>query len=251
MSRTSGTRDLSRGQPAAPIGSIPEPGETWMPVGRKALVGAAYLAPVDLVRPLVPEEFEVVPVLPGRTLASVFLADHGPGSTLEYHEFGLQPALVRFRGVTAAWNCLLLVDSPASVRGGELLGFKKQMADFDWREETGPGGRVEGQCIVRLGGREVVRIRYRQGRVPVPGFPVRAVNIRDDMMIACSNRMWGRYRWSSVVFEAAQDGPAGLLNHLGRPILATVATRVRGVMGDDVRVLGFLPHRNPVRIEVE
>src|SRR4051794_3063779 len=83
MSRTSGTRDLSRGQPAAPIGSIPRPGETWMPVGRKAPVGAAYLAPIDLVRPLVPEELEVVPVLPGRTLATTFVADHGPGSAPE------------------------------------------------------------------------------------------------------------------------------------------------------------------------
>ena len=122
MGRRDTTGSLSRGQPAAPQGQIPKLGETWHPVGRKSLVVAAYLAPVDLVRPLVPEEFEIVSVLPGRTLATLFLADHGPGSTLEYHEFGLQPALVRFRGVTAAWNSMLLVDSPASVRGGELLG---------------------------------------------------------------------------------------------------------------------------------
>src|SRR5206468_1366523 len=112
--------------------------------------------------------FEVVSVLPGRTLATAFVADYGPGSTLEYHEFGLQPALVRFRGVRAAWNNLLLVDSPASVRGGERLGFKKQLAEFDWQEEGGPGVRVSGQCVVRLGDREVVRIRYRQGRLPLP-----------------------------------------------------------------------------------
>ena len=83
MGHRGSTDDLARRQPPAPIGSIPRPGETWMPVGRKALVGAAYLAPIDLVRPLVPEEFEVVPVLPGRTLATVFVADYGPGSTLE------------------------------------------------------------------------------------------------------------------------------------------------------------------------
>ena len=72
------------------------------------------------------------------------MADYGPGSTLEYHEFGLQPALVRFRGVTAAWNSLLLVDSPASVQGGRMLGFDKQLADFQWQEEAGPGGRASG-----------------------------------------------------------------------------------------------------------
>ncbi len=52
--RRPGSTDLSRGQPPAPTGSVPVPGETWMPGGCKALVGAAYLAPVDLVRPLVP-----------------------------------------------------------------------------------------------------------------------------------------------------------------------------------------------------
>jgi hypothetical protein len=242
---------LTRVQPPAPQGLIPKLGETWHPVGRKALVVAAYLAPVDLVRPLVPEEFEIVPVLPGRTLATLFLADHGPGSTLEYHEFGLQPALVRFRGVTAAWNSLLLVDSPASLRGGELLGFKKQLADFDWQEQTGPDGRASGECVVRLGGQEVVRIRYRQGRLPLPSVTVRAAALREDMVICCSNRLGGRYRWSTVIIEPSHDGPAACLKQCGRPVLTTVATRVKGVMADDVRVLGFLPHRNPYRIGVE
>jgi hypothetical protein len=215
MSRTSNIRDLSRSQPAAPIGSIPEPGETWQPVGRKALVGAAYLAPVDLVRPLVPEQFEIVSVWPGRTLASVFVADYGPGSTLEYHEFGLQPALVRFRGVTAAWNSLPLVDSPASVRSGELLGFRKQLAEVDWGEQDCSGDRASGECVVRLGGHEVVRIRYRQGWLPLPAFPVRAAMVRGDMVLACSNRLQGRYRLSSASFEPSPGGPADILRHPG------------------------------------
>ena len=206
--------DVAGRQPAAPVGSVPFPGETWMPVGRKALVGAAYLAPLDLVRPLVPEEFEIVSVLPGRTLATAFVADYGPGSTLEYHEFGLQPALVRFRGVTAAWNSLLLVDSPDSVRGGRMLGFNKRMGAFDWHEEVGPGGRVSGECVVRHGDQEVVRIRYRRGRTPLPGVPVRAMTIRDDMVLCCSNRIRGRYRWSEVDVRLAEGGPAGILRQL-------------------------------------
>jgi Acetoacetate decarboxylase (ADC) len=244
MGRRDANEELSTRQPSAPIGSIPVPGETWQPVGRKALVGAAFLAPVDLVRPLVPEEFEIRSILPGRTLATVFLADYGPGSTLEYHEFGLQPALVRFRAVTAAWNGLLLVDSPDSLQGGELLGFNKQLADFDWREEVGPGGRASGECVVRLGGQEVVRIRYRQGWVPLPGVPVRAAMLRGDMVLACSNHLRGRYRLSSASFEPADGGPADLLRHLGRPIVAAVVTGYRGVMADDLRAVGFLPHRN-------
>ncbi|QDV35654.1 acetoacetate decarboxylase family protein [Tautonia plasticadhaerens] len=245
MGWRSGTGRLARQQPAALIGSIPRLGETWLPVGRKALVGAAYLAPVDLVRPLVPEELEFIPVLPGRTLATLFIADYGPGSTLEYHELGLQPALVRFRGVAAAWNSLLLVDSHASVQGGELLGFSKRLASFDWREEVGPGGRASGECLVRLNEQEVVRIRYRQGRMPLPGVPVQAMTIRDDMVLCFRNRLRGRYRWSHVEIEPTQDGPAGIIGGFGRPILTGVATGYQGVMGDAVRALGFLAHRHP------
>lgn len=211
MGRRDATGSLARVQPAAPPGLIPKLGETWMPVGRKALLGAAYLAPLDLVRPLVPEEFEIVPVVPGRTLTTLFLADHGPGSTLEYHEFGLQPALVRFRGVTAAWNSLLVVDSPASVQGGELLGFRKRLADFDWQEQTGTDGRASGGCVIRIGGQEVIRIRYHQGRLPLPNIPVRAAALRVDMVICCSNRLRGRYRWSTVRIEPSVDGPADCL----------------------------------------
>jgi Acetoacetate decarboxylase (ADC) len=251
MGRRGANEELSRSQPAAPIGSIPKLGETWHPVGRKALVGAAYLAPVDLVRSLVPEEFEVVSVLPGRTLATVFVADYGPGSTLEYHEFGFQPALVRFRGVTAAWNSLLLVDSPASVQGGRLLGFGKQLADFDWREEVSPSGRASGEGVVRLGGHEVARIRSHQGRLPLPSIPVRAVTVRDDMVLGFSNRLWGRYRWSTAHIEPSEGGPASVLGRFGGPLLTAVVTGYRGVMADDLRALGFLPHRNPSRIEVE
>jgi hypothetical protein len=250
MRRPSAAVDLSRGQPAAPLGCVPKRGESWLPIGRKALVGAAYLAPVDLVRPMVPEEFEVVSVLPGRTLATVFVADYGPGSTLEYHEFGLQPALVRFRGVTAAWNGLLLVDSPASVRGASFSG-----SESNWL--TSSGGRRSGQVV---GPRAIARATWRPGGRPhpvAPGpaaaarHPVRAAMVRDDMVLACSSRLRSRSRWSTVHVAPAEDGPAGCLGRFSRPIVSAVVTDYRGVMADDVRALGFLPHRHPGRIAVE
>ena len=43
MGRRGAAGSLSRGQPPAPLGCIPKPGETWLPIGRKALVGAAHL----------------------------------------------------------------------------------------------------------------------------------------------------------------------------------------------------------------
>ena len=124
------------------------------------------------------------------------------------------------------------------------------MADFDWQEETGPGGRASGECVVRLGGQEVVRIRYRQGRVPLPSIPVRAAAIREDMVLCCSNRLRGRYRWSTVLIEPSQ-GDRPLPQALRQAGPDDGRDPGEGVMADDVRVLGFLPERNPHRIEVE
>jgi hypothetical protein len=128
-----------------------------------------------------------------------------------------------------------------------MLGFDKQLAEFDWLEEAGPGGRGHGECSVRLGDQEVARIRYRQGRLPLPGVTVRATSIRDDMVLGCANHLRGRYRWSSVDIETAEGGLADILRHLGRPILAAVVTGYRGEMVDDLRALGFLPGRRVER----
>ena len=87
--------------------------------------------------------------------------------------------------------------------------------------------------------------------MPLPGVPVRAAMVRGDMVLACSNRLRGRYRLSRAVIETTQGGPADILSHLGRPIVAAVVTGYRGVMADDLRALGFLPHRTPSRIDAE
>ena len=90
----------------------------------------------------------------------VFLADHGPGSTLEYHEFGLQPALVRFRGVTAAWNSLLLVDSPASVRGGGCSASTSSWPTSTGRKRRGRAVGPPASASCGWGAEGVVRFRH-------------------------------------------------------------------------------------------
>jgi len=239
-----------RVQPDAPPGQIPKLGETWRPKGRKALVGAVFLAPIDAVRSRVPEELEIVEVVPNRTLATVFVADYGPGSTLEYHEFGIQPALVRFRGRRAAWNSTLIVDSEASRLGGEQLGVQKELADFDWQEEVFAGGRVRGVCTVRQSGREIAVIRYRQGRLPLPSFRIGIAAIRNDSVITCVNHLRGRHRCSRVRFEFPDSGPLAWAQGLGRSWVETVATEIEGEMGDEVKIAGYLPHRNPKQLAV-
>jgi hypothetical protein len=233
----------------APRGSIPVLGETWRPVGRNAFVVASWLAPIDLVRPLVPPELEIAPVLPGRTAATLFLGDYGPGSTLEYHELGVNPALVFVRGLPAVWNQLLVVDSEAARIGGALVGAHKEVLPFAW-EERRENGRVSGTCSV--GAEEespFARIEYRQGLLPVPTLPMRAATLRDELLLVSRQRIRGSHRLSHVRVEVDPDGPLGWMRALGPPLVSVVTTRMRGRLMEAPRVARILAHR-AVRPEV-
>ena len=105
------------------------------------------LVPIALARRFVPAPLRIVPVAPGRTLGVFYLARYGPGSTLEYDELILAPALVTSGGrvgfrITGIW-----VNDARSMGGGHAIwSLPKQMARFDWasaghcriRDDAGP-----------------------------------------------------------------------------------------------------------------
>lgn len=228
----------------APPGHIPKRGEAWLPVGRHAGVGAFFLVDPQKVRAMVPEELEIVEVLPGRTVASFFLGDYGPGSTLEFHELGIQPALVRCHTGIAMWSARVLVDSEASYVGGMPLGFTKEMATFDWEEERASGGRASGRCAISQGGEVVIRVDYAQGLLPLPSVPSRVATLKDDALFSSFHHLRGRYRLSRVTLDVPEDSPHSILRTFGKPLAGVVITDLRGRMGDDV-VASFMPNRSP------
>ncbi|PSB55804.1 acetoacetate decarboxylase family protein [Chamaesiphon polymorphus] len=90
---------------------------------------------VETAKQLVPLDFDIVSVLPGKTVGSVYLSVYEPNSTLQYHELIMVPALVRYRGKIGAWISHIYVDNPQSVEGGRnIWGLPKQLADFTWDE---------------------------------------------------------------------------------------------------------------------
>lgn len=91
------------------------------------------LIDIDAVRPWVPAEATIVQVLPGRTLGSLYFSIYRAGSSLEYSELIVAPALLAYGGKVGAWVSHIYVDSEASVAGGrEIWGLPKEMAQFDW-----------------------------------------------------------------------------------------------------------------------
>lgn len=99
--------------------------------------------PLSLARVWVPAPLKVVPVMPGHTLGAFYLAQYRAGSSLQYHELIVAPAIARHGACFGAWISHIYVDDEASVAGGqEIWALPKQLAQFRWSAE-GDKQRVE------------------------------------------------------------------------------------------------------------
>ncbi len=88
---------------------------------------------IDSVRALIPSEFKIISVGFGKTIGGVYLASYESGSTLEYHELIVSPALVSYGNQSGGWISHIYVDHPDSVAGGrEIWGLPKELATFEW-----------------------------------------------------------------------------------------------------------------------
>lgn len=104
------------------------------------LQGEAFVATrvvrTDIAREFVPTDLPVVPIAPRKTLALVALIRYGAGSTLEYHELIVAPAIVRIGWRIGGWISHIYVDDEMSRRGGrEIWRVPKQLASFAWSSQ--------------------------------------------------------------------------------------------------------------------
>jgi acetoacetate decarboxylase len=89
------------------------------------------LVDIDRVRQFVPPELDIVAILPGKTLGSIYISEYQIGSVLNYNELIVAPALVRDRTKFGGWISHIYVDHPDSVAGGrEIWGLPKELAEF-------------------------------------------------------------------------------------------------------------------------
>ncbi|RUT07115.1 hypothetical protein DSM106972_023760 [Dulcicalothrix desertica PCC 7102] len=99
-------------------------------------VATVHLTDIDRVRPLIPSEFEIFSVFPGKTVGAVYVSNYQPGSVLEYSELIVVPALVTYQGKVSGWVSHIYVDNLDSVAGGrEIWGLPKELADFTWLDK--------------------------------------------------------------------------------------------------------------------
>ncbi|HAA28493.1 MAG TPA: acetoacetate decarboxylase, partial [Cyanobacteria bacterium UBA8553] len=139
---------------------MPYPSAPWTLQGYA--LQTLQLIDVERVRPLIPSEFEIVCVLPGKTVAGVYLSCYGSGSVLKYSELIVNTAIVRYFGKIGGWVSHLYVDSAASVAGGrEIWGLPKALAEFTWKKNSPTVSGYDNSVIVRQGEQVLCRLNYQ------------------------------------------------------------------------------------------
>lgn len=180
---------------------------------------------MELARGLVPAGCSVVPVLPGRTIGAIYLATYEHGSTLQYNELIVVPALVRRGGRIGGWISHIYVDDHRSVAGGrEIWGLPKQLARFDACPGSQPG------MAVHQGGRPLCTLHWSE-RSPAVPMPVLApaFGLREPHMLWFWGRGSARFAPVRVHVEIPAASPFAELAR-SRPAGALRFSRLNGLV---------------------
>lgn len=128
------------------------------------------LIDIKLVRPFIPPEFEIISVLPGKTIGGVYLSNYSSGSTLQYSELIIAPGMVNYSGKIGGWISHIYVDNSESVAGGrEIWSLPKELADFTWQKANQNSSKLENMVTVSQGSKTLCQLRYN---IPSFSFPI-------------------------------------------------------------------------------
>jgi hypothetical protein len=113
------------------------------------------LVDIEQASKFIPSELEIVSLLPGKTLGSIYISAYERGSLLKYNELIVVPGFVGYQGKFGGWISHIYVDNPDSVAGGrEIWGLPKEMAEFSWSN---------GSVRVSQNNRELCSLSYQKG----------------------------------------------------------------------------------------
>jgi acetoacetate decarboxylase len=135
------------------------------------------LVDVERSREFIPAEFQIIPVLPGKTVGGLYFALYEGNSTLTYSELIVMAGLVRYRNQWGAWISHIYVDNPASVAGGRnIWGLPKELAEFEWQDKS---------VTVRQEDAVLCQFRYQPGLPFAIGMP----KIRGNILSVLDNNI--------------------------------------------------------------
>ncbi|MGB8703202.1 MAG: acetoacetate decarboxylase family protein [Thermosynechococcaceae cyanobacterium] len=177
------------------------------------LHGTAFvsLCLIDLAeaRRRVPAEFEVVPILPGKTLGSLYLSRYDDNSTLPYSELIVAESLVKYGDRTGSWISHIYVDHPDSVAGGrEIWGFPKELATFTWGDRD---------VAVKQGDQVLCHSRYTQVGLPLSWtgpshLEGQVFSMLNTDILSFRGQFEAGLKWISGSFVIPPESPFAALN---------------------------------------
>jgi acetoacetate decarboxylase len=176
-------------------------------------VQTVHLTDIDRVRPLIPSEFEIFSVFPGKTVGALYLSNYQPGSILEYSELIVAPALIKYQGKIGAWVSHIYVDNPDSVAGGqEIWGLPKELADFTWFDKR-VAVQQRDKTLCTLDFNKQSLISWRQW------FKGLSFSIKDTNILSFPAEFEFNIGLIGSKLEVPQESPFASLN-LGAPLLS-------------------------------
>ena len=190
------------------------------------------LIDIEQVRPLIPPAFEIVSVLPGKTVAGVYLSYYGSGSVLEYSELIVNAAILRYGGKIGGWVSHIYVDSADSVAGGrEIWGLPKELAEFTWEKGSRAVSGYENSVIVRQGERTLCRLSYNQPSLGLPlPFTGDVFSTLSASILLFKGELKGRLGLVGSQLQVPSESPFASLG-LERPWLTIYCDEMRFVAG--------------------
>lgn len=170
------------------------------------VVQTLRLIEVQKARPFVPPQLEIVPVLPGKTLGAVYMAEYGAGSALEYNELIVAPAVTRRGSTIRFWISHIYVDNSDSMAGGrEIWGLPKELAQFTW-------GQDRREIEIQQNGQRLCSLHCNRPRwlLPVPIF-LPTFSILGTDLLSFRVTITGRLGLAGSHLDVPADSPfAGL-----------------------------------------
>jgi hypothetical protein len=157
------------------------------------------LLDAERVRPFIPPQFELVCVLPGKTVGGIYVSHYGAGSVLEYSELIVIAGLVRYSGQIGGWVSHIYVDNADSVAGGRnIWGLPKELAEFIWEKNTSANLAFKNRLLVRQGERTLCQFSYNP-----PNF---------ELQLPLSANAFSMKSGSIMLFKSQLESRASLIS---------------------------------------
>ncbi|MEG3866085.1 MULTISPECIES: acetoacetate decarboxylase family protein [unclassified Microcoleus] len=192
-------------------------------------VGTLQLVDVARVRPLVPSDLEIVSVLPGKTLAGIYISSYGLGSVMEYNELIVVSAIANYAGKWGAWISHIYVDNPNSVAGGrEIWGLPKELAQFSWEGSDSVKAAPLGYRVtVSQGNRQLCSLNYSQQTLafPVP-FSGNVFSADSSNLLLFKGELGSKIGLIRGELDVPEESPFASFN-LGQPLLTVACENMR------------------------